>query len=90
MNETSKFVQSPNFGQPPVKVIYLIILPNKTTYRTSDGVSLNESCEVVHEDLCQASADLIEISLGAQRQDLAGQFESEGKNEFGCSLPPLP
>jgi tetratricopeptide (TPR) repeat protein len=58
--------------------------------RTSDGVSLNQSCEVVHNDLCQASIDLIEISIGAQRQDLADQFESEGKNEFGCSLPPMP
>ena len=58
--------------------------------RTTDGVSLNESCEVVHNDLCYASADLTKISLDADRQDLAEEFESEGRNEFGCSANSLP
>ena len=49
------------------------------------GATLNPSCELVHEELCTASADLAEIYRWNRRPDLAEQARSRAASAWGCA-----
>ena len=53
--------------------------------QTEDGLSLNGKCQIVHNDLCKASAQLIRGALEEQHRGLAGQIRNQAINQFGCT-----
>jgi tetratricopeptide (TPR) repeat protein len=57
--------------------------------RTSTGVSLNPSCEIVHSDICKASAALTDVLLQDQQQGPADEIRNQALVKFGCSLDEL-
>lgn len=50
----------------------------------TQGSSLNPSCQIVHTELCEASADIAGIFEWNRRPDLANGARSRAINSFGC------
>jgi tetratricopeptide (TPR) repeat protein len=46
---------------------------------------LNNSCPVVHDESCRASAELVELFRQIQRQDLADQIRTQAIGQLGCT-----
>lgn len=60
--------------------------PNHCAFTQSTGSwNLNEGCEAVHVDLCQAAAELSAAFHTAQKPDLASKIDHQAINEFRCT-----
>jgi hypothetical protein len=57
--------------------------------QTANGPLLNNSCEVVHNDICKASANLIKILLQDREQGLADDAKNKALVKFECSADQL-
>jgi tetratricopeptide (TPR) repeat protein len=51
--------------------------------------ALNPNCEIVHQDLCRATAAAIRLRLQGGRRDLADQLHATGVSNFGCAAAEL-
>ena len=54
--------------------------------QTGDGLSLNTSSPIVHNDICKASSDLTKILIQGHEQALADETKNKALVNFGCSL----
>jgi protein O-mannosyl-transferase len=64
--------------------------PNNCAFmQDASGASLNGRCEIVHKDLCEASARIIKNALEEQHAGLAGQMRNQAVTQFGCSAGEL-
>jgi tetratricopeptide (TPR) repeat protein len=52
------------------------------------GLVLNKSCELVHNELCKASDNLVKNANQGKELDFAEEIESTAKEEFGCAADP--
>lgn len=75
----------------PLRKLYLTGLDPKgcAIEQGPHGESINNSCEPVHNEICRASAELMEVYRRNLRTDLAEQAEERAIEEFGCSANSL-
>jgi protein O-mannosyl-transferase len=52
--------------------------------QTANGPRLNYSCEVVHNELCKASAELMDIFKQNQKPDVVADLRRQAADQFGC------
>jgi hypothetical protein len=53
--------------------------------QTPHGPMLNNSCELVHHDICKASVELIKIAIQDQERGLVDEVKNKALVKFGCS-----
>lgn len=58
--------------------------------QTPTGPSFNFSCEIVHNDVCKASAELVNVLLQDRQRDIADEFRKKALANFRCSSSQLP
>jgi tetratricopeptide (TPR) repeat protein len=52
---------------------------------TANGPVLNNSCEPVHTEICEAYADVIQLMRWDQKADVADQTRSIASRQYGCT-----
>ncbi len=57
--------------------------------QTGNGPLLNNSCEVVHKDICKASSELIRVLLQDQQLGFADDVKNKALVRFECSADEL-
>jgi protein O-mannosyl-transferase len=74
---------------PLVQTAYDSSLDSKNCafVQTPGGPSFNFSCEIVHNDVCKASSELINVLVQDQQQPLADAFKKKALVDFACSPP---
>jgi protein O-mannosyl-transferase len=72
---------------PLVQDVYRSDLGNENcAFReTAEGISLNTSCEIVHNDICRASNNLIRLLQQDQNKTAADQVNDRALEKFACS-----
>ena len=50
-----------------------------------NGPTVNPGCEMVHQHLCKAAADAIQLSLTIGRQDMAESLRHGAAGQLGCT-----
>jgi tetratricopeptide (TPR) repeat protein len=57
--------------------------------QTPGGPSFNFSCEIVHNDVCKASAELVKVLLQNEQPAPADEFKKKALVQFKCSASPM-
>ena len=52
---------------------------------TSNGLILNNSCEIAHKDICKAFAEIIGVSLQANQRDFVKSVRQNASGHMGCT-----
>jgi protein O-mannosyl-transferase len=54
------------------------------------GPTLNTQCPVVHEEMCSAATDLVDLHRRGGRPDVADQIGARARSQYGCTPGRLP
>lgn len=61
--------------------------PNDCAFKQSPaGPLLNNGCQVVHENICKAASDAIQLYIQIRRPDLVDEMKKRAREEFICPV----